>query len=118
LHRLFRFEPVSCCALQFVFAGIKIVAYSPLGRGFLTGTIRSLSDPALDGHDYRKISPKFANGNLDTNLALVDAVQGLADSKGCTVGQLALAWLHAQGPDVIPIPGKMHMYTHCRAWNT
>jgi aryl-alcohol dehydrogenase-like predicted oxidoreductase len=95
-----------CRAAAITCAGIKIVAYSPLGRGFLTGTIRSLSDPALEGHDYRKINPKFANGNLDTNLALVDAVQALADAKGCTVGQLALAWLHAQGPDVIPIPGK------------
>jgi len=85
--------------------GIKIVAYSPLGRGFLTGTIKSLDSPALEGFDYRKMSPKFAEGNFQQNLSLVEAVQALADRKHITVGQLALAWLHAQGPDVIPIPG-------------
>jgi aryl-alcohol dehydrogenase-like predicted oxidoreductase len=77
-----------------------------LGRGFLTGTIRSLDDPALGEHDYRKFNPKFAGGNIEKNIVLVDAVQDLAKRKDCTVGQLALAWLHAQGPDVIPIPGN------------
>jgi len=81
--------------------GIKIVAYSPLGRGFLTGSIRDRSTIA----DYRAVSPKFTEGNFESNLNLVNAVQSLADRKGITVGQLALAWLHAQGPDVIPIPG-------------
>ena len=86
-------------------AGIKIVAYSPLGRGFLTGTIRSREDPSLAGFDFRKMMPKFSEDNLAHNLALVDAVQALAARKSITVGQLALAWLHAQGEDVIPIPG-------------
>lgn len=81
--------------------GIKIVAYSPLGRGFLTGTIQGVDSV----QDYRKMSPKFQDGNFQQNLALVNSVQALADRKGITVGQLALAWLHAQGPDVIPIPG-------------
>ena len=77
------------------------MAYSPLGRGFLTGTIQSAGELV----DYRKVSPKFAEGNFDHNLNLVNTVQAVADRKGITVGQLALAWLHAQGPDVIPIPG-------------
>lgn len=85
--------------------GIKIVAYSPLGRGFLTGTISGRDDPKMGGADYRKSVPKFAEGNIETNLNLVNATKALAERKGCTVGQLALAWLHAQGPDVIPIPG-------------
>lgn len=85
--------------------GVKIVAYSPLGRGFLTGSIRDRNDGSLDPHDYRLISPKFAEGNLQENLKLVDAVQAIANRRGITVGQLALAWLHAQGDDVIPIPG-------------
>lgn len=67
--------------------GIKIVAYSPLGRGFLTGSIRTLDAPVLEGFDYRKFMPKFAEGNLQQNLSLVDAVQALADRKGCTVSK-------------------------------
>lgn len=86
--------------------GIKIVAYSPLGRGFLTGTITSRNDGSLDSNDTRLThQPKFSAENFNTNLALVERVKSLATKKGCTVGQLALAWLHAQGPDVIPIPG-------------
>ncbi len=86
--------------------GIKIVAYSPLGRGFLTGTLRSRDDPTLKPGDYRLVaSPKFAEGNFQSNLQLVDRVKELADRKGITVGQLALAWLHSQGDFVIPIPG-------------
>lgn len=86
--------------------GIKIVAYSPLGRGFLTGSIRSREDPAMDPNDYRiKAHPKFQEGNFQNNLELVDRVKALADRKGITVGQLALAWLHSQGSFVIPIPG-------------
>lgn len=81
--------------------GIKIVAYSPLGRGFLTGAIRDRGEI----QDFRASTPKFAEGNFENNLSLVNAVSALAERKGITVGQLALAWLHTQGPDVIPIPG-------------
>lgn len=90
--------------------GIKIVAYSPLGRGFLTGGIRSRSDGTLEAGDYRLHSPKFSEGNFHDNLKLVDGVKAVADRKGITVGQLALAWLHAQGPDVIPIPGTSSIH--------
>ena len=93
-------EIVPFCRQQ----GIKIVAYSPLGRGFLTNSIRSLS--SLDPSDFRKHGqPRFAEGNMDANLALVDAANAIAARKGITMGQLALAFLHAQGSDVIPIPG-------------
>lgn len=93
-------EIVPFCRQQ----GIKIVAYSPLGRGFLTNSIRSLS--VLDPSDFRKhAQPRFAEGNMDTNLSLVDAANAIAARKGITMGQLALAFLHAQGPEVIPIPG-------------
>jgi aryl-alcohol dehydrogenase-like predicted oxidoreductase len=86
--------------------GIKIVAYSPLGRGFLTGSLRSREDPSLDKQDFRLFGmPRFAEGNFEGNLALVDAVAAIAKRKGCSVGQLALAWVHSQGTDVIPIPG-------------
>lgn len=81
--------------------GIKIVAYSPLGRGFLTGSFTDRTAVK----DYRATNPKFQEGNFENNLSLVEAVQAIAVRKGITVGQLALAWLHAQGPDVIPIPG-------------
>jgi len=89
--------------------GIAIVAYSPLGRGLLTAAIRSRDDiPAGDMRAHH--SPKFAEGNLVANLRLVDSLKALADRKGCTVGQLALAWLQAQAdrhglPAVVPIPG-------------
>jgi aryl-alcohol dehydrogenase-like predicted oxidoreductase len=81
--------------------GIKIVAYSPLGRGFLTGSIKDRSDLK----DYRLMSPKFSEDNFQKNLRLVEIVETIAKKKGVTAGQVALAWLHAQGPDVIPIPG-------------
>ena len=83
--------------------GIGLVAYSPLGRGFLTGAIRTLDD--LDEGDFRRSSPRFAQAALDANLALVDRVRDLAQAKGVTAGQLALAWVAAQGPDVVAIPG-------------
>ena len=83
--------------------GIGFVAYSPLGRGFLTGAIRSRED--LDPDDWRLHNPRFAEENFDLNLKLVEAVEGLAADKGCTPAQLALAWLLAQGDDVVPIPG-------------
>lgn len=84
--------------------GIAIVPYSPLGRGFLTGNIRSLKN--LHESDVRfKISPRFQGENLEKNLALVEKVDALAKAKGVKPGQLALAWVHAQGEDVFPIPG-------------
>ena len=83
--------------------GIGLVAYSPLGRGFLTGAIRSLDDLAAD--DWRRTTPRFEAANLERNLSLVARVERLAADKGCTPAQLALAWVLAQGPDVVPIPG-------------
>ncbi len=83
--------------------GIGLVAYSPLGRGFLTGEIRSVDDLAPD--DFRRNSPRFQGENLDRNLELVERVRELAAEKGVAPGQLALAWVLNQGPDVVPIPG-------------
>jgi aryl-alcohol dehydrogenase-like predicted oxidoreductase len=83
--------------------GIGFVAYSPLGRGFLTGAIRSIDD--LDADDYRRYSPRFQGENFQKNLDLVARIQELAQSKGCTPAQLALAWVLAQGEDIVPIPG-------------
>jgi aryl-alcohol dehydrogenase-like predicted oxidoreductase len=83
--------------------GIAFVAYSPLGRGFLTGQIKRFED--LAASDYRRISPRFQGENLQKNLDLVGRVEQLAKEKHCTPGQLALAWLLAQGRDIIPIPG-------------
>jgi aryl-alcohol dehydrogenase-like predicted oxidoreductase len=83
--------------------GIGLVAYSPLGRGFLTGQITSPED--LDPDDWRHSVPRFAPENFQRNLDLVEAVRGMAAEKGCTPAQLALAWLLAQGDDVVPIPG-------------
>jgi aryl-alcohol dehydrogenase-like predicted oxidoreductase len=83
--------------------GIGLVAYSPLGRGFLTGQIRTLDDLAPD--DFRRHSPRFAQEALEANLRLVEKVEQLARDKGLTTGQLALAWVQAQGEDVVPIPG-------------
>lgn len=83
--------------------GIALVPYSPLGRGFLSGTIRSLDDLAPD--DFRRRSPRFAGANFDRNLQLVDAVQQLAKEFDATPAQIALAWVLAQGDDFIPIPG-------------
>ncbi|WP_457948607.1 aldo/keto reductase [Pseudarthrobacter sp. alpha12b] len=83
--------------------GIGFVPYSPLGRGFLTGQIRSVDDFAQD--DFRRHSPRFQGENFTRNLELVDRVKELADRKQCTPGQLALAWLLAQGEHIVPIPG-------------
>lgn len=84
--------------------GIAIVAYSPLGRGLLTGQYKSFADFHKD--DWRlQGQPRFRGENFDKNLALVDKVRSLAAAKNCTPGQLALAWVHAQGDDVFPIPG-------------
>ena len=83
--------------------GVALVAYSPLGRGFLTGTLKSPDDFTPD--DYRRHSPRFQGENFSKNLALVEQVRTLAGDYGCTPGQLALAWVLAQGQDIIPIPG-------------
>ena len=83
--------------------GIGFVAYSPLGRGFLTGQIKSFDDLAED--DYRRYAPRFQGENFSKNLKLVARVTELAREKGVTPGQLALAWVLAQGEDVVPIPG-------------
>ena len=83
--------------------GIGFVPYSPLGRGFLTGTIAKPEDFAAD--DYRRHSPRFQGDNVARNLALVEKVREFALQKGCTPGQLALAWVLAQGDDLVPIPG-------------
>jgi aryl-alcohol dehydrogenase-like predicted oxidoreductase len=83
--------------------GIALIAYSPLGRGFLTGQIRKFED--LDADDYRRTSPRFQGENFQKNIDLVARVESIAREKNCTPGQLALAWLLAQGKDIIPIPG-------------
>jgi aryl-alcohol dehydrogenase-like predicted oxidoreductase len=83
--------------------GIGFVAYSPLGRGFLTGRFRSPDD--LAPGDFRRGSPRFQGENLEKNLELVARVEALAKAKGVTPGQLALAWVAAQGKDIVPIPG-------------
>jgi len=83
--------------------GIAFVPYSPLGRGFLTGTIQKVAD--LDPTDWRRTNPRFFEDALQNNLKLAEAVKELAAKKGCTPAQFALAWLLAQGNDVIPIPG-------------
>jgi aryl-alcohol dehydrogenase-like predicted oxidoreductase len=87
--------------------GIGFVPYSPLGRGFLTGQIASIDD--LEPTDFRRHNPRFQSGNLDANLALVARVREVAAGKGVSAGQLALAWVLAQGDDVVPIPGTRHI---------
>jgi aryl-alcohol dehydrogenase-like predicted oxidoreductase len=83
--------------------GIGFVAYSPLGRGFLTGQFRQFED--LPADDYRRNSPRFQGENFQKNLNLVQRVEELAREKGCKPSQLALAWVLAQGNDIVPIPG-------------
>ncbi|KXS10223.1 aldo-keto reductase, putative [Gonapodya prolifera JEL478] len=84
--------------------GTAIVAYSPLGRGMLTGAIKSPNDLTGEG-DFRKFWPRFSPENFPKNLVSVDAIAAIAKRKGCTVGQVTLAWLLKQDPSVIPIPG-------------
>ncbi len=86
--------------------GIGIVPYSPLGRGFLTGQIKQVEDLATD--DYRRTSPRFQGENFKRNLELVERVSEIAREKKCTAAQLALAWVLAQGEDIVPIPGTKH----------
>jgi len=83
--------------------GITVVAYSPLGRGILTGTIKSRAD--LEANDWRLGVPRWSEENFPKNLQLVDGIKAIADKKGVTPGQISLAWLLHQGQDVIPIPG-------------
>lgn len=83
--------------------GVATVAYSPLGRGFVTGQYKSPDD--FEDGDFRKYSPRFSAENFPKNLVLVDKLAAVAQKKGCTTGQLTLAWLMRQGEDIIPIPG-------------
>ena len=87
--------------------GIGFVAYSPLGRGFLSGQFKSQKDLSAD--DSRHNMPRFQGENFQKNLDLVDKVSALARAKGCTAGQLAIAWVLAQGDDIVPIPGTKKM---------
>jgi len=86
--------------------GIGFVAYSPLGRGFLTGQLKRFEDFAPD--DYRRFTPRFQGENFARNLAIVKKVETLAAARHCTPGQLALSWVLAQGDDIVPIPGTKH----------
>ncbi|MHA7143486.1 aldo/keto reductase [Arthrobacter sp. TmT3-37] len=88
--------------------GIGFVPYSPLGRGFLTGTIRSVD--ALDESDFRRRNPRFAGENLQANIRIVEQVDDVAQQVGATPGQVALAWLLAQGDDIAPIPGTKQVH--------
>jgi len=83
--------------------GIGLVPYSPLGRGFLTGRLRSLDQLAKD--DFRRSQPRMQGDNLEANIAIVERIDALAAEKHATPAQVALAWVHAQGEDVVPIPG-------------
>jgi aryl-alcohol dehydrogenase-like predicted oxidoreductase len=83
--------------------GIGFVAYSPLGRGFLTGSVGSVDD--LPADDFRRSQPRFLGENMDVNKAIVDRIRQLAAARGVTAAQLALAWVHQQGDDIVPIPG-------------
>jgi aryl-alcohol dehydrogenase-like predicted oxidoreductase len=83
--------------------GVGFLAYSPLGRGLLTGRYRSRADFGPD--DYRQLTPRFQEGNFEANVALALRAAAVAKEKGCTPAQLALAWLLAKGPDIVPIPG-------------
>jgi len=87
--------------------GIGYVAYSPLGRGFLSGRFKSPADFPDD--DFRKNHPRFQGENFEKNIQLVHEVEKMAEEKGCTTAQLALAWVLAQGDDIVPIPGTKHV---------
>jgi aryl-alcohol dehydrogenase-like predicted oxidoreductase len=87
--------------------GIGFVAYSPLGRGFLTGRFSSVDE--LPEGDFRRVNPRFAGENFQRNLDVVAQVQAIAAEKGCSPGQLAIAWLLAQGDDIVPIPGTKRL---------
>ena len=87
--------------------GIGLVPFSPLGRGFLTGEIKALED--IPPEDYRRNDPRYQGENFQKNMALVDVVKEIAQTKHATPGQIALAWLLAQGPDIVPIPGTKRL---------
>ena len=87
--------------------GIGFVPYSPLGRGFLTGRFKSPEDFPED--DFRRNHPRFTGENFERNIELVHELERMAADKGCTAAQLALAWVLAQGEDVVPIPGTKHV---------
>jgi aryl-alcohol dehydrogenase-like predicted oxidoreductase len=86
--------------------GIGFVPYSPLGRGFLTGSVRTLDGLAED--DFRRFQPRFQGDNLEANIAIVERIDEIAAAHDVTPAQVALAWVHAQGEDVVPIPGTKH----------
>ena len=88
--------------------GISFVAYSPLGRSFLTGQVQKLAD--IPDNDRRRDHPRFQGENFAKNLELVHRLEAIAQEKRCTPGQLVLAWLLAQGPDIVPIPGTKRRY--------
>ena len=83
--------------------GVTVVSYSPLSRGLLSGALRGPED--FDEGDIRRFYPRFSRENFPKNMAVVEAVRAVADGKTATVGQVALAWLLAQGDDIFPIPG-------------
>jgi aryl-alcohol dehydrogenase-like predicted oxidoreductase len=89
--------------------GIKIVAYSPLGQGFLAGHFSDLQNGFMDTSDWRNSLPRLQPGNVESNRLMVQGLEEFAKRKQWTIGQLSLAWLHAQGADVIPIPGTTNM---------
>jgi aryl-alcohol dehydrogenase-like predicted oxidoreductase len=96
--------------------GIGLVPYAPLGRGFLTGRYRTTEK--LGENDFRRTVPRFSRDHLDANLATVEVVESLAAEKGVTAAQIALAWVHHQGEDVVPIPGtttRRHLETNVAA---
>ncbi len=96
--------------------GTGFVAYSPLGRGFLTGAVRSADD--LAAADRRRAHPRFSPDNVNRNLGLLDRLREMAQAKGCTLAQLALAWVLARGADIVPIPGakrRTHLEENLRA---
>jgi aryl-alcohol dehydrogenase-like predicted oxidoreductase len=102
-YSLWSRQPAESLLPVFRELGIGLVAYSPLGRGFLTGAIGSPRE--LDADDFRLTTPRFADGNFERNLRIVDEVASVAADAGVTPAQIALAWLLAQGHDVVPIPG-------------
>lgn len=100
--------------------GVAVVAYSPLGRGMLTGQYKSNRD--FDEGDWRRTAPRFSDENFPKNLVLVEKLKAIADSKGCTTGQLTLAWLLSQGDDIFPIPGyvsflSLNIFTYSLFYN-
>ena len=102
-YSLWSREPAGAALPTLRELGIGFVAYAPLGRGFLTGKIRRIED--LDPDDYRRHSPRFEGENFTSNLRLVEQIHAMASEKRCAPSQLALAWVLAQGRDIVPIPG-------------